>query len=201
MALKCKVQLRQEEIHHAFEGIEAEGSGDRRTEIRVCVDIIENKVLFRGLEILDTAHVHATGIDELPASLDRSCWNLRVRMKFDWGDWSCPRDGAVRIAVFRVAHLGRAQIELTMRDHSHGVEQFTAEEFHAHNTALGINWDVFLKEQQIVRKPNVRVLADEALELVSGIEKIHAGAASTLFRFEESRPAIPPTPHAPDRYR
>lgn len=111
MAFKCTVELRQEEIHDAFEGIEAEGSGYRRAQIRVCVDIIENEAIVGGLEILDTAHVQASGIKELLAGFDRSCGNFGVRMKFDRGDWPSLRYGAVRIAGPRVAHLRGAQIE------------------------------------------------------------------------------------------
>lgn len=57
VSFKCTVELRQEEVYDAFEGIEAEGSGYRRAQIRVCVDIVENEAIVGGLEILDTSHV------------------------------------------------------------------------------------------------------------------------------------------------
>ena len=75
--------LLRQKIDYSLEGIEAEGSGDGRAQVRVGVHIVEDHSAVRRLQVLDTAHVESGGPDESLAAFHRNCRNVTIRIKLD----------------------------------------------------------------------------------------------------------------------
>src|SRR4030095_9316033 len=60
----------REKIHNSLERIEAECRGDRRPQIRIGVDVVEDAASIRRLEVLDSPNVELRGPDDLRRGLN-----------------------------------------------------------------------------------------------------------------------------------
>src|SRR3954447_374630 len=119
-------------------------------------------------------------------------------MKLDGWRWSSPGYKGRHFTLgtsltIGVAHLRRAEIEGAMRDHPHGIEQVATQKLHPDDSLRGVNRHIFLERQQVVGKPQLRVVAQRTGEFVGGVEQIHARAASALLWLEKSWPAVAPS--------
>src|SRR5690348_705676 len=126
------VRAFEEEVDYAVEGIEAEGPGDRSAKVGVGVDVVKDAAAVEGFEIFDAADVEATCGHQLPAGFDGFGGDLFIRIEFDRLGGGVAVPG---LAIGGIADLRGAEVEGSVRDDAHGVEQFTAEKFHANDTA------------------------------------------------------------------
>jgi hypothetical protein len=67
---------RDQIVHDAIEGIEAERGGDRRPEVRVGVDVVEHAAAVRCFEVLDATDVQTRRADDARGGIDGVCRNL-----------------------------------------------------------------------------------------------------------------------------
>jgi len=184
--------LGDQEIDHSFEWIETEGLSDRGAEIRVCVDVIKYEATISSLQVLDPTYVQTAGSHQFFAGLHSCGRNILIRIKFNRLGRFGRRRFALGTAAFGIAYLGRTQIEAAVRNDAHCIKQLSAEKLHS-NDALGrIELEIFLQHEQIIRKPQIGLITQETDQIIGCAQQVHASAAPTLLRLEQSRPMISP---------
>src|SRR5579863_5791067 len=91
----------------------------------------------------------------------------------------------LRVASFGIAHFGRTEIERAMRDDTHGIQQFATNKLHPDDAVRRSDLIVLLKREQMIRKPEIGPVAQQADELIGGVQQIHPRATPALLRFQE----------------
>ena len=166
--------LAREEVDHALERIETECLRHRRPQVRVGVDVVDHQAAVAGLEVLDAGDVELARRHDALAPGHGLLRHFPVRIELHF---SC----------FRVARRCRAEVELAVRNHAHGVQQLAAEELHAHDALGCVGVEVFLKQQQVVGKPVLRLFFQQSFELSKALHEHDARAAAALLRLEQHR--------------
>jgi hypothetical protein len=79
-----------------------------------------------------------------------------------------------------------------VRHDAHRVEQFASEKLHADDTAVRVDVEVFLKQEEVVGQPQVGTVAEETEQLVGRLEQEHARTAASLLGLEKGGPPVAP---------
>ena len=79
-----------------------------------------------------------------------------------------------------------------MRDDAHGIEELAAEKLHADDSAGWVDLEILLQQEQVVGKPQVGTVIQQADQFRGGVQQEHARAAAALLGLQQGGPAIAP---------
>src|ERR1700731_2349946 len=105
-------------------------------------------------------------------------------MELNRSGWFGLRYFTLRAASFGIAHFGRTEIERAMRDDTHGIQPFATNNLNPDDALRRSDGKVPLKREQMIGKPEIGAVAQQADEVIGGVQQIHPRATSALLRFQ-----------------